>query len=54
MQRAINRRAGKRIRTLRRVGGDIVETGVPDDVRVERVFTLNMGIYKIKYSMNLR
>jgi ABC-type multidrug transport system fused ATPase/permease subunit len=53
MQRAINRRAERRIRTLREVGGDIVETGVPDDERIERVFTLNMGIYKIKYSMNL-
>ena len=53
MQSAINRRAGERIRTLRRVGGDIVETGAPDDERIERVFTLNMGIYKVKYAMNL-
>ncbi len=53
MQRAINRRAEKRIRVLRRVGGDIVETGIPEDARVERIFELNMGIYKIKYSMNL-
>jgi ABC-type multidrug transport system fused ATPase/permease subunit len=53
MQQAINRRAERRIRTLRKVGGDIVETGIPDDERIERVFALNMGIYKIKYSMNL-
>jgi ABC-type multidrug transport system fused ATPase/permease subunit len=53
MQRAINRRAEKRIKVLRRVGGDIVETGSPEDARIERVFELNMGIYKIKYSMNL-
>jgi ABC-type multidrug transport system fused ATPase/permease subunit len=53
MQRAINKRAEKRIRVLRRVGGDIVETGAPADARIERVFELNMGIYKIKYSMNL-
>jgi ABC-type multidrug transport system fused ATPase/permease subunit len=53
MQQAINRRAGDRIRTLRKVGGDIVETGTPDEERVERVFTLNMGIYKFKYGMNL-
>jgi hypothetical protein len=53
MQRAINRRAGKRIKVLRRVGGDIVETGTPEDTRIEHVFTLNMGIYKLKYSMNL-
>jgi len=53
MQRAINRRAEQRIRVLRQVGGDIVESGVPVDARVERVFELNMGIYKLKYSMNL-
>jgi ABC-type multidrug transport system fused ATPase/permease subunit len=53
MQRAINRRAEKRIKVLRQVGGDIVETGAPEDERVERVFQLNMGIYKLKYSMNL-
>ena len=53
LQRAINRRAGERIPTLRQVSGDIVETGVPADDGIERVFTLNMGIYKLKYSMNL-
>jgi len=53
MQRAINRRAEKRIKVPRRVGDDIIESGAPDDARVERVFTLNMGIYKLKYSMNL-
>jgi len=53
MQRAINRRAEKRIKVLRRVGGDIVESGAPVDARIERVFELNMGIYKLKYSMNL-
>jgi ABC-type multidrug transport system fused ATPase/permease subunit len=53
LQRAINRRAEKRIRTIRRVGGDIVETGVPEEERIERVFRLNMSIYRIKFSMNL-
>ena len=53
MQQAINRRAADRIKTLRRVSGDIVESGTPDDERVERVFELNMGIYKLKYGMNL-
>src|SRR6185295_1325607 len=38
MQGAINRRAEKRIRVLRRVGGDIAESGVPTDARIERVF----------------
>ncbi len=53
MQQAINRRAESRIKTLRRVSGDIVESGAPDDRRIERVFSLNMGIYKLKYGMNL-
>jgi len=53
MQHAINLRAGERIQTLRHVGGDIVATGLPENEGIERVFELNMGIYKIKYSMNL-
>jgi ABC-type multidrug transport system fused ATPase/permease subunit len=53
MQRAINRRAAERIRTIRRVGGDIVEVGAPEEERIERVFALNMGIYKLKFSMNV-
>jgi ABC-type multidrug transport system fused ATPase/permease subunit len=53
LQRAINRRAEKRIRTIRQVGGDIVETGAPEEERIERVVRLNMSIYRIKFSMNL-
>ena len=53
MQAAINRRAAARIKTLRRVSGDIVESGTPDEQRIERVFALNMGIYKLKFGMNL-
>jgi ABC-type multidrug transport system fused ATPase/permease subunit len=53
MQQAINRRAGERITTLREVSGGIVDTGVPTDKGIDRVFALNMGIYKIKYSMNM-
>jgi ABC-type multidrug transport system fused ATPase/permease subunit len=53
MQQAINRRAGARIMTLRGVSGDIVDTGVSADAGIEHVFALNMGIYKIKYSMNM-
>lgn len=53
MQGAINRRAAERVKTLRHVGGDIVATGVPEEEGIQRVFELNMGIYKIKYSMNL-
>jgi ABC-type multidrug transport system fused ATPase/permease subunit len=53
MQGAINRRAAERVTTLRHVGGDIVAQGVPQEEGIERVFELNMGIYKIKFSMNL-
>jgi len=53
MQRAINRRAAERVKTLRHVGGDIVSKGVPEEEGIDRVFALNMGIYKIKFSMNL-
>lgn len=53
MQGAINRRAAERVKTLRGVGGDIVAQGVPQEEGIERVFRLNMGIYKIKFSMNL-
>ena len=53
MQGAINRRAAERVQTLRGVGGDIVARGVPQEEGIERVFRLNMGIYKIKFSMNL-
>ena len=53
MQRAINRRAADRIRTVREVSSDLIDTGRALDAQIERVFSLNMGVYKIKYSMNL-
>ncbi len=59
MQRAINRRAALRIQTLRDVGGGIAGIHANDrrfalvqDSRIDRVFALNMGIYKLKFSMN--
>jgi ABC-type multidrug transport system fused ATPase/permease subunit len=53
MQGAINRRAAERVTTLRHVGGDIVAEGIPHEEGIQRVFQLNMGIYKIKFSLNL-
>jgi hypothetical protein len=53
LQHAINVRAAERVKTLRHVGGDIVSRGVPEEEGIQRVFELNMGIYKIKFSMNL-
>jgi ABC-type multidrug transport system fused ATPase/permease subunit len=59
MQRAMNRRAGERIRTLREVSGEIVGAaggdpalGASQNEHLERVFALNMGIFKLKFSMN--
>jgi ABC-type multidrug transport system fused ATPase/permease subunit len=63
MQEAINRRSGERIETLRSVGGTIVDAGAhavadagaPADGTQEghlrHVFALNMGIFKIKFTM---
>jgi ABC-type multidrug transport system fused ATPase/permease subunit len=53
LQRAINRRAGERIKTMRELSGNIIDTGLPTEHGIEQVFSLNMGIYRIKYSMNL-
>ena len=59
LQRAINRRAQSRILTKRGLSGDIVNAAAADGGwhgvagPIGRVFTLNMGIYKLKYSMNL-
>jgi hypothetical protein len=53
MQFAINRRAQARIQTIRALSGEVVGTGTPRDEEIQRVFVLNMGIYKLKYSMNL-
>ena len=57
IQRAMNRRAGERIQVLREVSGGIVgATGegaqTTQDGHLDHVFSLNMGIYKLKYSMN--
>ncbi|MHB2168047.1 ABC transporter transmembrane domain-containing protein [Alsobacter sp. R-9] len=57
MQRAINRRVARRISTLREVGADIIgdRTGAHERQqreRIARVFDLNMGIFKLKFSMN--
>jgi ABC-type multidrug transport system fused ATPase/permease subunit len=59
MQHAINRLAGLRIQTLRDVSGGIAAVNTKDrqlailqDGRIDRVFEFNMGIYKLKFSMN--
>lgn len=59
MQHAINRRAGARVWVLRQLGistagraNATAEQGQADAKRVDRVLRLNMGIYKLKFSMN--
>jgi ABC-type multidrug transport system fused ATPase/permease subunit len=60
MQSAINRRVARRIATLREVSGGIILGAAENTVaarelqsrRIDDVFTLNMGIYELKFSMN--
>ena len=59
MQGAINRRAGARLWILRHLGVSAVDTRAAsserdrsDGKRIDRVLQLNMGIYKLKFSMN--
>jgi ABC-type multidrug transport system fused ATPase/permease subunit len=59
MQGAMNRRTRVRVRLIRRLSISVVE-GLSgdaardriDDERIQRVFELNMGIYRFKFSMN--
>lgn len=60
LQIAINRRAQSRILTKRGLSGQIVKTAIAAGrgwgwvkEPIDRVFTLNMGIYKLKFTMNL-
>lgn len=58
MQHAMNRRTRVRVRIVRRLSVSVIEGGgdpardQADDERIERVFQLNMGVYKFKFSMN--
>ena len=59
MQRAINRRAAARVRTLRGVSTAIISPsgreGQPptkNESRIDHVFELNMGILRLKFGMN--
>jgi len=58
MQRAMNRRTRVRVRIVRQLSVSVVEGtrdpahGQADAERIDRVFHLNMGIYKFKFSMN--
>jgi ABC-type multidrug transport system fused ATPase/permease subunit len=59
LQSAINRRTAARVWTLRKLSVSVVglsggtdERGASDDVRIDRVFRLNMGVFCFKFFMN--
>jgi ABC-type multidrug transport system fused ATPase/permease subunit len=54
LQGAVNRRTGARIRVLRKLGIAMIDRtdGAEDERRIDRAFTLDMGIFKLKFTMN--
>ena len=60
LQSAVNRRTGARIQVLRRLGAAMIggndgaddESNRADDGRIDQAFALDMGIFKLKFSMN--
>ena len=56
LQAAVNWRAGARVRILRQLGIDVIDHAndhFRDDAqRIERVFALDMGIFRLKFAMN--
>jgi ABC-type multidrug transport system fused ATPase/permease subunit len=58
LQRMINRRSRKRITVLRDVSGGVITASAPgtedadQNGRIDHVFTLNMSVYKLKFTMN--
>jgi len=59
MQGAVNRRTGARVQIIRQLSVSVVEATSgdkahdrTDDARIDRVFELNMGVYRLKFSMN--
>ena len=59
MQGAMNRRTGARIQIIRQLSVSVVEAtsgddarDQTDDARIDRVFELNMGIFRFKFTMN--
>jgi ABC-type multidrug transport system fused ATPase/permease subunit len=56
LQAAVNRRAGARIRILRQLGIGVIDQTNDrfraDEQRIDRVFALDMGIFRFKFTMN--
>ncbi len=61
LQTAVNRRTGARVKVLRRLGIAMIDTGNNDaddtrnridERRIDQAFALDMGIFKLKFTMN--
>jgi ABC-type multidrug transport system fused ATPase/permease subunit len=54
LQSAVNRRTGARIRVLRGLGIAMIDRsdGGDDERRIDQAFALDMGIFKLKFTMN--
>ena len=54
LQGAVNRRTGARIQVLRRLGIAMIDRNddAEDERRIDEAFALDMGIFKIKFTMN--
>lgn len=56
LQGAVNRRTGVRVQVLRQLGIGVIAQpdggGGADDQRIDRVFALDMGIFRFKFTMN--
>jgi ABC-type multidrug transport system fused ATPase/permease subunit len=59
LQAAVNRRTGARIQVLRRLGIGVIANGEQkdpsgrlDEQMIERAFALDMGIFRLKFTMN--
>jgi ABC-type multidrug transport system fused ATPase/permease subunit len=60
LQSAVNRRTGDRIQVLRQLGAAMIggndgadeQSNRADDRRIDQAFALDMGIFKLKFSMN--
>ncbi len=54
LQSAVNRRTGSRIQVLRQLGVAMIARGdkADDERRIQQAFELDMGIFKLKFTMN--
>jgi hypothetical protein len=52
MQHAMNRRTGARVWLLRQIGAGLIAGEPRDEIRIDRVFHLDMRIFQLKFTMN--